>query len=52
VLADSSKIGEISLAQISPVSVVDRLVTDSWVRLDDRLALARAGIDVMVADNR
>ena len=52
VLADSSKIGEISLAQIGPVSIVDRLVTDGWIGLDDRLALVRAGIDVLVAENQ
>lgn len=50
VLADSFKIGHISLSRIAPVSAVEQLVTDDQITSQDRLAFTQAGVEVVVAE--
>jgi DeoR family transcriptional regulator, aga operon transcriptional repressor len=49
VVADSSKIGRRSLTLIAPIERIQQLVTDSGIRPEDRQALERRGIEVLVA---
>lgn len=49
VLADSSKIGVETTQRFAAIGDVDVLVTDSAVADDDRRALERAGLEVVVA---
>jgi len=48
-LADSFKFGEISLARVGPISLIHKLVTDDQISPKDRLALTRAGIEVILS---
>jgi len=50
-LADSLKIGQISLARIAPISVVDKLVTDDQLSSLDRLAITQEGVEIVFAED-
>lgn len=50
VVADSSKLGHLELAQLAPLDVVDRLVTDAGVSADWRRTLAEHGVELIVAE--
>jgi DeoR family fructose operon transcriptional repressor len=50
-VADSYKIGEISLVKIAPISAIRKLVTDDQISSRDRLALTQAGVEVLLAPN-
>ena len=52
VLADSFKIGEISVVRIANVNTFHKLVTDDQITSQDRLAFAQAGVEIVVAGNR
>ena len=49
VLADHSKFGQESIAQVAPLSVVNRLITDNALPAATRLELSKAGIEVIIA---
>jgi len=51
-VADSYKIGESSLVRVAPISAIHKLVTDDQVSSHDRLALAQAGVEVILAANQ
>jgi DeoR family transcriptional regulator, aga operon transcriptional repressor len=48
VLADSSKIGQIELARVAPITGIDLLITGPSVAPDELDRLRNAGLDVMV----
>jgi DeoR/GlpR family transcriptional regulator of sugar metabolism/DNA-binding LacI/PurR family transcriptional regulator len=48
-VADSFKIGEISLVRVAPITAIHRLVTDDQISSQDRLALTQAGVEVVLA---
>ena len=52
VLADSSKIGEVALARIAPISAFKKLVCDDQMTSQDRVAFTQAGIEIVIAENR
>jgi DeoR family transcriptional regulator of aga operon len=47
VIADSSKLGRVTFARISPISDVTDVITDDGAAPDDVAAIARAGVDVV-----
>lgn len=49
VLADSMKLGEVSVVRIAGLNVCQRLVTDDQITSHDRLAFAQAGVETIVA---
>ena len=49
-VADSYKIGEVSLVRLAPISAVHRLVTDDQISSQARLALTQAGVEVILAN--
>jgi len=49
VVADHSKIGEVSLAPIAPFSEIDKIITDSSISKADREALENSGKEVIIA---
>ena len=49
-LADSSKIGKMSVCRLGPYTLVDTIITDSNIPPAYRSALERDGIEVMLAD--
>jgi len=50
-LADHTKIGVESLVKVAPVDCLHRLITDSGVSPQHRLALTQQGIEVIIADD-
>lgn len=51
-VADSYKIGDISLVRVAPISAIRKLVTDDQISAHDRLALTQAGVEVLLAPNQ
>jgi DeoR family transcriptional regulator of aga operon len=51
VVADSSKIGRISLVKYAPMSAADMLITDSGMKAKDRKAIEKARCRVVVTRN-
>jgi DeoR/GlpR family transcriptional regulator of sugar metabolism len=49
VTVDHSKIGRVTLCQTAPIERIQVLVTDSGLGRDDRRALERAGLEVILA---
>jgi DeoR/GlpR family transcriptional regulator of sugar metabolism len=49
-LADHTKIGVESLVKVAPVDCLHRLISDSGVSPQQRLALTQQGIEVIIAD--
>jgi DeoR/GlpR family transcriptional regulator of sugar metabolism len=49
-LADCSKFGHVSYSIVAPVDVLDKVVTDSCIKPEERIALEERGIDVIVVD--
>lgn len=50
VLADASKMGQIAFAQVGPLSAADMLIVDSGIGVENRLALEKTGLQVVVAE--
>ena len=49
VVADHSKIGNVSLAPIVPLSDIDKVITDSGISKTDRGTLEKSGVEVIIA---
>ena len=49
-LTDSPKFGHVSYSVVAPVDVLDRVITDSSIKPEDRTALESRGIDVIVVE--
>ena len=49
-LTDHSKFGHVSYSIVAPVDVLDKVVTDSGIRTEDRQALEERGVEVIVVD--
>lgn len=49
VVADHSKIGNVSLAPIVPLSDIDKVITDSGISKADRETLEKSGVEVIIA---
>jgi DeoR/GlpR family transcriptional regulator of sugar metabolism len=49
-LSDHTKFGRVSYFLVAPVNVLDKVVTDSGIRPEDRIALEERGIEVVVAE--
>lgn len=52
VVADFSKLGKVTLSRIVPISAVQRLVTDGSLTPGERIALAKAGVELMAANRK
>lgn len=50
VVADSSKIGRATFTSIAPLSIVDTLITDSYIPEESRSTLEALGIEVLVVE--
>ncbi len=48
-VADSTKIGRVSFAVLGPLSMVNRLITDAAIHDDDRRAIEKMGIEIIIA---
>jgi DeoR family fructose operon transcriptional repressor len=48
-LADHTKFGQESVAQVAPANVVDKLITDNALPASARLEFAALGTEVIVA---
>ena len=48
-VADSTKIGRLSLAVLGPFTLVNRLITDAGLRDEDRRAIEKMGIEIVIA---
>ena len=48
-VADSTKIGRLSLAVLGPFTLVNRLITDAGLREEDRRAIEKMGIEIVIA---
>lgn len=48
VVADHSKIGKVSFASVAPLSLVDKLITDSGTSSEDIEAIREQGVEVIV----
>ncbi len=49
-VADSTKIGRVSFAVLGPLSLVNRLITDAGIRDEDRSAIEKMGIEILIAE--
>lgn len=49
VVADSSKIGQISFACVRPILAVSLLITDDGISNEDRASLEKAGLKILIA---
>jgi DeoR/GlpR family transcriptional regulator of sugar metabolism len=48
-VADSTKINRVSFAVLGPLTLVNRLITDTGIRDEDRKAIEALGIEVVIA---
>ncbi len=48
-VADSTKIGRMSFAVLGPFTLVNRLITDAGIRDEDRRAIEKMGIEIVIA---
>ena len=51
-LADHTRFGQESVAQVAPLQVVNRLITDNALSAGTRLELSKSGIEVLIAPTR
>jgi DeoR/GlpR family transcriptional regulator of sugar metabolism len=49
VLADHTKFGQESIAQVAPLPVVNQVITDNALPAETRLELSKSGIEVIIA---
>jgi DeoR/GlpR family transcriptional regulator of sugar metabolism len=49
-LTDHTKFGHVSYSIVAPVDVLDKVVTDSGIRAEDRQALEERGVEVIAVD--
>ncbi len=49
-VADSTKIGRVSFAMLGPLTLVNRLITDAGIRDEDRRAIEKMGIEIVIAE--
>jgi len=49
-LTDHTKFGHVSYSIVAPVDVLDKVITDSGIRSEDKAALEERGIEVVVVE--
>ena len=49
-VADSTKIGRVSFAVLGPLTLVNSLITDAGIRDEDRRAIEKMGINIVIAE--
>ena len=49
-LTDHTKFGRVSYSLVAPIDVLDKVITDSNTRQEDRIALRERGVDVIVVE--